>query len=46
MFTKLIKVTIGWVVGIEEMSNIPHIQINCNFFHIFKGFVIDYKSFS
>lgn len=36
---------IGWVVGIEEMSDIVHIQINSNFFHIFLWFLIDYIIF-
>lgn len=35
IFTKLIKMAIGWVVGIEEMSDIVHIQINSNFFIFF-----------
>lgn len=37
---------IGWVVGIEEMSDIVHIQINSNFFHFFfLWFLIDYIIF-
>lgn len=36
---------IGWVVGIEEMSDIVHIQINSNFFNIFLWFLIDYIIF-